>query len=73
MYISQQLWVGECPLDTLSPRLHTDSAEAAATFIEVGATVIVPTREIAYETLLLLGSSPVWARRATTPVTSIHF
>ena len=66
MYVAPKLWVGTAPAELLTTAKHTSTAIQAAHLIKSGDVVIVPTTDIARETLLLLGSSPEWALRATT-------
>lgn len=66
MYVSSQLWVGTAPVEYMTTARHASTAVWAAHLIQMGEVVIVPTTDIARETLLQLGSSPEWALRATT-------
>lgn len=66
MYVAPKLWVGTAPVEFQTTAKHASTAVWAAHLIKSGEVVIVPTTDIAHDTLLLLGSSPEWALRATT-------
>lgn len=65
MYVSPRLYVGRAPNDEETAAKHAGSARQAAQLIKQGFVVVVPTTDIAHEALLLLGSSPEHALRAT--------
>ena len=66
MMVSEMLWVGRGPDTPLfGPIKECATARQALNAIESSNTAVVPTTDIAKETLLLLGCSEAWATFAT--------
>ena len=67
MMVSEMLWVGRGPSDGTwwGDIVECATAQQAFDAIKSGNTAVVPTTDVARETLLLLGTGEAWATFAT--------
>lgn len=72
MMVSEMLWVGKGPEGppSFGPVRECATAQQAANAMKDNFTAVVPTTDIARDTLILLGVGEAWASYATqgTPV-----
>lgn len=74
MMVTERLYVGTGPDEEMERKyygrgvIHTATPQQAKAVIDGGDVTVVPTTDVAKDTLVLLGASPAWSRMAVFEV-----